>query len=127
MSKKHSLLLGVVALGLAAAGLARANQAEQISVPLTFPDRAGKLVLERHQGSISVKAYEGATVLIKASFRRPPGSAFLDRDAGGMKPVPAAAIQLTLRRPTTSSRSMPIPGRNPSTWTSLSPSGFRLN
>jgi hypothetical protein len=94
MSQKRCRLLGAIALVLAVAGLAWAGQTEQISVPLTNPDRAGKLVLERHQGSVSVKGYEGATVLIKASIRRPAGSGSFEGEAGGLKPIPAAAVQL---------------------------------
>jgi hypothetical protein len=73
---------------------AQENQPEQIVVPLTRPDRPGKLILERHQGSVSVKGYEGNVVLVKALLRRSTGEAPLDRDAQGLELVSAAAIQL---------------------------------
>jgi len=91
---KRRILLGVVAVVLAGLATAKENQPQQIVVPLTRPEKPGKLILERHQGSISVKGYEGTVVLIKAFLRRSTGTAPSDRDAEGLKPVSAAAIQL---------------------------------
>jgi hypothetical protein len=88
------MLLGVVAVALAGLATAQVNQPEQIVVPLTRPDEPGRLILERHQGSISVKGYEGNVVLVKAFLRRSIGTAPIDRDAEVLKPVSAAAIQL---------------------------------
>jgi hypothetical protein len=93
-AKHRIILLGAFIAALAGPTSARENQAEQIIVPLTRPDRPGKLVLERHRGSISVKAYEGTVVLIKASLRPSPGSAPAGADAEGLKPISTAAIQL---------------------------------
>jgi hypothetical protein len=84
----------VVAFASVALAAAQQNQPEQIAVPLSRRDRPGKLIIERHQGSISVKGYEGTVVLVKALLRRPTGTAPADRDAEGLKPVSAAAIQL---------------------------------
>ncbi len=97
MARKSPLLVGAVALALAGAVWGQETPSEQLSIPLTRPDRPGKLVLERHQGSVSVTGYEGNAVLVKATFRRPPGSAGPGDGAGGMKPVSAAAIQLDAR------------------------------
>jgi hypothetical protein len=89
------MLLSVgVAVALAGLAAAQQNQPEQIVVPLSRPDEPGKLLIERHQGSISVKGYEGNVVLVKAFLRRSTGTASTDRDAEGLKPVSAAAIQL---------------------------------
>jgi hypothetical protein len=94
MAMKHRLLIGVVVLALAGASLGRGNQDEQITVPLSRPDKPGKLVLERHQGSVSVKGYEGAGILIKASVRPSSRASAAETGAEGMKPIHAAAIQL---------------------------------
>ncbi len=94
MDIKRRMFLGVVALALAGLATAQQSQPEQIVVPLTRPDKPGKLIIERHQGSISVKGYEGNVVLVKAFLRRSAGTAPSDRDAEGLKPVSAAAIQL---------------------------------
>ena len=94
MVTKQHLLLGIVILALAGAGLGWENQEEQITVPLTLPDKPGKLVLERHRGSVSIRGYEGTTVLIKASVRRSPEAAAAETGVEGMKPIRAAAIQL---------------------------------
>ena len=91
---KRRMLLAVVAVALTGLATAQQNQPEQIVVPLTRPDKAGRLIIERHQGSISVKGYEGNVVLVKAFLRRSTGTAPADRDAEGLKPVSAAAIQL---------------------------------
>lgn len=91
---KHWMILGVLVVALAGLSPAQEKEAEQIIVPLTNPDLAGKLVLERHQGSVSVKGYEGTVVLIKASLRRPPEGTLPGREAGDMRPIPTAAIQL---------------------------------
>jgi hypothetical protein len=91
---KHRILLGVVVAALAGLATAQENQPEQIVVPLTRPDEPGRLIVERHQGSISVRGYEGTVVLVKAFLRRSIGIAPSDQDAEGMKPVAAAAIQL---------------------------------
>jgi hypothetical protein len=91
---KHRILLGVVVAALAGLATAQENQPEQIVVPLTRPDEPGRLIVERHQGSISVRGYEGTVVLVKAFLRRSTGIAPSDKDAEGMKPVAAAAIQL---------------------------------
>jgi hypothetical protein len=88
------MLLGVVVVVLAGLATAQENQPQQIVIPLTRPEEPGRLILERHQGSISVNGYEGNVVLIKAFLRRPTGTAPSDRDAEGLKPVSAAAIQL---------------------------------
>lgn len=94
MGMRQRLLLGGIVLALAGAGLGLEIQAEQITVPLTRPDKPGKLVLERHQGSVSIRGYEGAAVLVKASIRRSPGASAAEIGTGGMKPIQAAAIQL---------------------------------
>ena len=94
MDIKRRILLGVVAVALAGLATAQENQPQQIVIPLTRPDEPGKLILERHRGSISVKGYEGTVVLIKAFVRRSTGTAPSDRDAEGLKAVSAAAIQL---------------------------------
>lgn len=95
MDIKRRMLLSVgVAVALAGLAAAQQNQPEQIVVPLSRPDEPGKLLIERHQGSISVKGYEGNVVLVKAFLRRSTGTASTDRDAEGLKPVSAAAIQL---------------------------------
>ena len=91
---KRRMLLGVVAVALGGLATAQESQPQQIVVPLTRPDKPGRLILERHQGSISVKGYEGTVVLIKAFLRRSTGTAPSDRDAEGLKPVSSAAIQL---------------------------------
>jgi len=91
---KHRMLLGVVAVALAGLATAQESQPEQIVVPLTRPDEPGRLIVERHQGSISVKGYEGNVVLVKAFLRRPTRTAPSDPDIEGLKPVSAAAIQL---------------------------------
>jgi hypothetical protein len=91
---KHRILLGVVVAALAGLATAQENQPEQIVVPLTRPDEPGRLIVERHQGSISVRGYEGTVVLVKAFLRRSTGKTPSDKDAEGMKPVAAAAIQL---------------------------------
>jgi hypothetical protein len=91
---KRRLLLGVAAIALAGLATAQESRPEQIVVPLTRPDEAGRLIVERHQGSISVRGYEGNVVLIKALLRRSTGSAPSDPAAEGLKPVSAAAIQL---------------------------------
>jgi hypothetical protein len=91
---KQKMFLGMIALALAGLCPAQDRRAEQIIVPLSNPGQPGKLILERHLGSISVKGYEGAVVLIKA-FLRPSGEGTVsNREAEGMKPIPAAAIQL---------------------------------
>lgn len=97
MDIKRRMLLGVVVVALAGLATAQENQPQQIVVPLSRPDKPGKLILERHQGSISVKGYEGNVVLIKAFLRRSTGTAPFDRDAEGLKAVSAAAIQLDAR------------------------------
>lgn len=94
MDIKRRMLLGVVAFALGGWAAAQENQAEQIVVPLTRPDRPGRLILERHQGSISIKAYEGKVVLIKAFLRGSTGKASPYEEAEGLKPLLAAAIQL---------------------------------
>jgi hypothetical protein len=94
MALKRRLLLGAAVLVLAGAAWGQERPFEQIVVPLTRPDRPGKLVLERHQGSISVTGYEGAVVLVKASFQDSPESTRPDKAAAGMKPISAASIQL---------------------------------
>jgi hypothetical protein len=91
---KRRMLLAVVAVALTGLATAQQNQPEQIVVPLTLPDKPGRLIIERHQGSISVRGYEGNVVLVKAFLRRSTGTAPADRDAEGLKPVAAAAIQL---------------------------------
>jgi len=91
---KQRILLGLVAVALAGLATAQENQPQQIVVPLTRLEKPGKLIIERHQGSISVKGYEGTVVLIKAFLRRSTETAPSDRDAEGLKPVSAAAIQL---------------------------------
>jgi len=97
MSTTRRLIIGILILASAGAGVGRGSQAEQITIPLTAPDKPGKLVLERHQGSISVKGYEGAAVIVKASFRNPAGAALAGAGARPMKPIPEAAIQLDAR------------------------------
>lgn len=97
MARKHPLLLGAVAFLLAGAVRGQEKPFEQLTVPLTWPDKPGKLVIERHQGSISVTGYEGRDILVKATFRRPPDPAGPGNNAGGMKPVSTAAIQLDAR------------------------------
>jgi hypothetical protein len=91
---KRRMLLAVVAVAMTGLATAQQNQPEQIVVPLTLPDKPGRLIIERHQGSISVRGYEGNVVLVKAFLRRSTGTAPADRDAEGLKPVSAAAIQL---------------------------------
>jgi hypothetical protein len=91
---KQRKLLGFIVVVLAGFCWAQDNQAEQIIVPLSNPGQPGKLILEQHLGSISVKGYEGTVVLIKAFLRRSGEGAFPSREAEGMKPIPAAAIQL---------------------------------
>jgi len=91
---KYRMFIGVFVIALAGLSPAQEKQAEQIIVPLTNPDRPGKLILERHQGSITVKGYEGTVVLIKAFFRRSLDGKLPGREAEGMKPIPVAAIQL---------------------------------
>lgn len=95
MDIKRRILLGVVVL-VTLAGLATAqqNQPEQIVVPLSRSDKPGRLIIERHQGSITVRGYEGNAVLVKAFLRRATVTVPADRDAEGLKPVSAAAIQL---------------------------------
>src|SRR4030042_1582457 len=88
---KCRMVLGMVLVALAGLATAQENQPQQIVVPLTRPDEPGRLILERHQGSISVKGYEGNVVLIKAFLRRSTGTAPSARDAAGLKPVSAAA------------------------------------
>jgi hypothetical protein len=87
----------VAAIALAGLAWGQENQPEQIIVPLTRPDRPGRFILERHQGSISIKGYEGNVVIIKALLRCSTGAAASDRDAEGLKPVSATAIQLDAR------------------------------
>jgi hypothetical protein len=87
-------LLGAVLALLAGSATAQENQPQQIVVPLSRPAQPGKLLLDRHQGSVTVRGYEGNVVLIKASLRRSTGEAPADRDAEGLRPVSAAAIQL---------------------------------
>ena len=94
MDIKQRILLGLVAVALAGLATAQENQPQQIVVPLTRPEKPGKLIIERQQGSISVKGYKGTVVLIKAFLRRSTGTAPSDRDADGLKPVSAPAIQL---------------------------------
>ena len=94
MDIKRRMLLAVVAVALTGLATVQQNQPEQIVVPLTLPDKPGRLIIERHQGSISVRGYEGNVVLVKAFLRRSTGTAPADRDAEGLKPISAAAIQL---------------------------------
>ena len=94
MDIKRRMLISVVVVALAGLTIAQQDQPEQIVVPLTRPDKPGRLIIERHQGSISVRGYEGDVVLVKAFLRRSTGTAVADRDAEGLKPVSAAAIQL---------------------------------
>ncbi len=97
MTGKLPLLLAAVALVLAGAIWGQEKASEQLTVPLTRPDGPGKLVVERHQGSVSVTGYEGHAVIVKATFRRPAGPQGPRGEGGGMKPVSAAAIQLDAR------------------------------
>ncbi len=94
MLTKRWLVAGILVLASAGVGAGGETQGEQITVPLTAPDKPGKLILERHQGSISVKGYEGAAVVVKATFRNPDGAAFSEANSRTMKPIAAAAIQL---------------------------------
>jgi hypothetical protein len=91
---KHSILLGLIVASLAAFCPAQESQVEQIVVPLTNPGQPGELIIERHQGAISVRAYQGAVVLIKASLRRSAQRATTGREAEGLIPISVAAIQL---------------------------------
>lgn len=94
MGIKRRLFLGAVLAVLVALAWGQENQPEKIVVPLSHPDRPGKLILERHQGSISVRGYEGDVVIIKAGLRRSIGAVSSDRDAEGLDPILATAIQL---------------------------------
>ena len=94
MDTKRRMVLGMVLVALAGLATAQESQPQQIVVPLTRPEEPGRLILERHQGSISVKGYEGTVVLIKAFLRRSTGTAPSDWDAEGLKPISSAAIQL---------------------------------
>lgn len=95
MDIKGRVFLGVVVVALTGLAWSQENQPEQIVVPLTHPDKPGRLILEGHQGSISIRGYEGNVVIVKAFLRRSGGLASpADRDAEGLKMVAATAIQL---------------------------------
>lgn len=94
MDIKRRLFLGAALVALAASAWGQENQPEQIVIPLSRPDRPGKLILERHQGSISVRGYEGDVAIVKAGLRRSVGAVSPDRDEEGLELVFETAIQL---------------------------------
>ena len=44
------------------------NHTEQISVPLSNPDKPGVLIVNHHKGSVNVTGYNGDMVIVRASM-----------------------------------------------------------
>lgn len=54
----------ILAFSLASEG----NHTEQISVPLSSPDKSGVLVVNHHKGSVNITGYNGQMVVVRASM-----------------------------------------------------------
>jgi len=83
----------VVALSFAASG--GNSPVEQISVPLSSPDRPGILIVNHDRGAVTVTGYDGAVVVVKAALSGPADFGAPDEKTAGMKRITAGEIRLS--------------------------------
>jgi hypothetical protein len=91
--KTGLIAAAVVALSFAAAG--QNPSIEQITVPLSSPDRPGTLIINHDRGAVTVTGYDGAVVVIKAASSGPADSGAPDASVRGMKRIAAGEIRLS--------------------------------
>ena len=96
--KKYNVLL---VLSFLMAGIISAQQKEidLFSVPLSNPNAPGKLVVNQISGSITVEAYEGKEVIVKATVSEGHGDcdSCSDRNSGsrgGMKKISTSSLNI---------------------------------
>ena len=96
--KKYNIVLLFCFL-MAGIALAQEKEIDLFSVPLSNPGSPGKLIVNQLSGSISVEAYEGAEVIVKATVSEGHGEcdSCKDRDSGsrgGMKKISTASLNI---------------------------------
>ncbi len=96
--KKCSILL---ALSFFTIGMVKAQEKEidLFSVPLSNPNSPGKLVVNQISGSISVEAYEGKEVIVKATVSEGHGDCGScgkknSEDSKGMKKISSSSLNI---------------------------------
>ncbi|RDY58699.1 DUF4097 family beta strand repeat-containing protein [Flagellimonas nanhaiensis] len=88
----------ILLLLIANVTLAQEKAIDLFTVPLSSPGSPGKLVIDQITGSITVDAYEGAEVIIKASFgseKRHYQEDKKDNNRNGMKRINGSSLNVS--------------------------------
>ena len=90
-SKKFiiSFVIGFILFGQFA--FSQNNGTEQLSVPLSHPNKPGVLIINHFKGSITVTGYAGELVVVKARLRYPVSG----RRRDNLKHISSNSIQLS--------------------------------
>ncbi|MEM9647544.1 MAG: DUF4097 family beta strand repeat-containing protein [Bacteroidota bacterium] len=89
-------ILGIVMAFLFAHGLmGQEKSMDLFTIPLSNPGSPGKLVIEQVTGSIHVEAYEGAEVVVKASFGNGRGHHRTKGGTSGLKRIQNSSMDIS--------------------------------
>lgn len=74
---------------------AQESSVELFTVPLSNPNSSGKLIVEQISGSISVTAYEGKEVIVKASFGNKKAHYIDDDERDGLRRIKSTSLTIS--------------------------------
>lgn len=97
-SKWHSIRAAAIALGAVLVGTAAAAQSadgQQIVVPLSDPSRPAVLQAEVLNGSLSVSAYEGNEIIVRAALRTDEDESSPEKQ-NGLTRIPNTNVGLSI-------------------------------
>ncbi|WP_343487448.1 DUF4097 family beta strand repeat-containing protein [Allomuricauda sp. d1] len=92
--KKSNILLAVLAVFVMSAVQAQKKEMDLFTIPLSNPGKPGVLEVEQISGSITVVAYDGTEVIVKASISEGLGDC-ADCGRKGMKKISGSSVNIS--------------------------------